>query len=67
MTWKKFGSLEINFSWWDLKLKKMAFLHSKNEAKICKNRFWPKMTFRGPIWVPKMSFWGFWGLVCIEK
>ena len=25
------------------------------------------MTFRGPIWVPKMSFWGFWGLVCIEK
>ena len=25
------------------------------------------MTFRGPIWVPKVSFWGFWGLVCIEK
>ena len=25
------------------------------------------MTFRGPIWVPKVSLWGFWGLVCIEK
>ena len=25
------------------------------------------MTFRGPIWVPKVSFWGFWGLVCIKK
>ena len=25
------------------------------------------MTFRGSIWVPKVSFWGFWGLVCIEK
>ena len=25
------------------------------------------MTFRGPIWVPKVAFWGFWGLVCIEK
>ena len=36
ITWKKFGSPEINFSWWDLKLKK-----------------WPKMTFPGPIWVPK--------------
>ena len=28
---------------------------------------WPKITFRGPIWVPKVSFWGFWGLVCIKK
>ena len=25
------------------------------------------MTFRGPIWVPKVCFWGFWGLVCIKK
>ena len=25
------------------------------------------MTFRGPIWVPKVTYWGFWGLVCIEK
>ena len=29
MTWKKFGSLEINFSWWDLKLKKMARAQGK--------------------------------------
>ena len=36
----------------------------ENEVKIFKKR---KMTFRGPIWVPKVSFWGFWGLVCIEK
>ena len=21
---------------------------------------WPKITFWGPIWVPKVSFWGFW-------
>ena len=34
---------------------------------MSKNGKWPKMTFRGPIWVPKVSFWGFWGLVCIEK
>ena len=27
----------------------------------------PINTFRGPIWVPKVGFWGFWGLVCIEK
>ena len=24
MTWKKCGSPEMNLSWWDLKLKKMA-------------------------------------------
>ena len=23
--------------------------------------------FLGPIWLPKVSFWGLWGLVCIEK
>ena len=45
MTWKKFGSLEINFSWWDLKLKKMAFLHSKNEVKISKKRKMAKNDF----------------------
>ena len=28
---------------------------------------WPKITFRGPILIPEVSFWGFWGLVCIEK
>ena len=25
------------------------------------------MTFQGPILVPKVAFWGLWGLVCIEK
>ena len=25
------------------------------------------MRFRGPILVPEVAFWGFWGLVCIEK
>ena len=29
MTWKKFGSPEINSSWWDLKLKKMARAQGK--------------------------------------
>ena len=46
-TWKKFGSPEINFSWWDLKLNKMPRAQGQNIRK------WPKRTFRGPIWVPK--------------
>ena len=25
------------------------------------------MRFLGPILVPEVAFWGFWGLVCIEK
>ena len=25
------------------------------------------MLFLGPILVPEVAFWGFWGLVCIEK
>ena len=29
MTWKKCGSPEMNFSWWDLKLKKMARAQGK--------------------------------------
>ena len=28
---------------------------------------WPKITFRGSIWVPKVSFWGFWGWFCLLK
>ena len=36
-------------------------------GKTAKIKKWPKMTFWGPIWVPKVSFRGFWGLVCIEK
>ena len=40
----------------------------ENGVKISKkNANRPKITFRGPILVPKVSFWGFWGLVCIEK
>ena len=39
----------------------------ENEVKISKNAKWPKITFRGLILVPKVSFWGFYGLVCIEK
>ena len=30
-------------------------------AKLIK---WPKITFRGPILVPEVPFWEFWGLVC---
>ena len=33
----------------------------KMRKKYKKNANWPKMTFQGPIWVPKVSFWGFWG------
>ena len=29
MTWKKCGSPEMNLSWWDLKLKKMARAQGK--------------------------------------
>ena len=29
MTWEKFGSPEINLSWWDFKLKKMARAQGK--------------------------------------
>ena len=39
----------------------------ENEVKVSKNAKWPKITFRGPILVPKVCCWGFWGLVCIEK
>ena len=32
----------------------------ENEVKIStKKTKWPKITFRGPILVPKVSFWGF--------
>ena len=48
-------------------LKKMARAQGKMREKYQKNAKWQKITFRGPIWVPKVAFWGFWGLVCIEK
>ena len=35
----------------------------KSEPKYSKSIKWPKIIFWGPIWVPKVSFWGFWGLV----
>ena len=34
----------------------LAFLHSKNGAKISKNVKWTKIIFRGPIRLPKVSF-----------
>ena len=48
-------------------MKKMARVAWKMAPKYQKNAKWPKITFRGPIPVPEVAFWGFWGLVCIEK
>ena len=48
-------------------MKKMARVAWKMAPKYQKNAKWPKITFRGPILVPEVAFWGFWGLVCIEK
>ena len=48
-------------------LKKMARANGKMTQKYAKLKKWPKITFRGPILVPEVAFWGFWGLVCIEK
>ena len=45
----------------------MARVAWKMAPKYQKNAKWPKITFRGPIPVPEVAFWGFWGLVCIEK
>ena len=43
-------------------------MFKENEVKISKkNAKWQKITFRGLILVPKVAFWGYWGLVCIEK
>ena len=39
----------------------------KMGQKYQKNAKWPNISFRGPIWVPKVPNWGFWGLVFIEK
>ena len=41
----------------------MARAQGKTRWKYQKNAKWQKITFRGPIWVPKVAFWGFWGLV----
>ena len=49
----------------DLKIWPRA--QGKMGQKYQKNTKWQKISFQGPIWVPKVPFWGFWGLVCIEK
>ena len=49
----------------DLKILPRA--QGKMGQKYQKNAKWPKISFRVPIWVPNVPFWGFWGLVCIEK
>ena len=41
----------------------MARVAWKMAPKYQKNAKWPKITFRGLIWVPEVAFWGFWGLV----
>ena len=43
---------------------KMACANGKMTQKYQKNAKWPKITFRGPILVPEVAFWG---VVCIEK
>ena len=48
------------FSFW-------PFYTLKTGQRYAKLKKWPKITFRGPILVPEVVFWGFWGLVCIEK
>ena len=45
----------------------MARANGKMTQKYVKLKKWPKITFRGPILVPEVAFWRFWGLVCIEK
>ena len=45
----------------------MARVAWKMALKYQKNAKWPKIKFRGLIPVPEVAFWGFWGLVCIEK
>ena len=35
----------------------------KMRLKYQQNAKWQKITFRGRILVPKVTFWGFWGLV----
>ena len=46
---------------------KMARANGKTKQKYAKLKKWLKITFRGLILVPCVAFWGFWGLVCIEK
>ena len=45
----------------ELMLKKMARANGKMTQKYQKNAKWPKITFRGPILVPEVAKWGFWG------
>ena len=50
-----------------LHLKKMVHANGKMTQKYAKVEKWPKITFQGLILVPEVAFWGFRGLVCIEK
>ena len=46
-------SVKFSSSW--------IFYTLKTSQKYAKLTKWPKITFRGPIWVPRWSNWGFWG------
>ena len=50
-----------------LGVKKVLMCEKENDIRISENAKRPKITFQGPILVPEVAFWGFWGLVCIEK
>ena len=39
----------------------------ENDQNSTKSTKWLKITFRGSKMVPKVSKWGFWGGICIEK
>ena len=60
VTWKKFGSPEINLGWWDLKFKKGPMLKGKWGKNFKQKKAkWPKITFLGPRFkVPKVSCLG---------
>ncbi len=42
------------------------FYTLKTGQKYAKLIKFAKITFQGPILVPDLALWGFWGLVCIE-
>ena len=57
---------DFNFEFFDLStpsavkthLKILPRAQGKMGQKYKKNAKWPKITFRGPIWVPNVPFWG---------
>ena len=58
---KKFDPKKVDFDEGVLIWKKWAFYTLKTRPECPKNAKWPKIMFRGPNWVPKVSKWGFWG------